>query len=109
MEVKGQTKIYRKDFDGRPAYSRRIASQEYKDGQKGEWINDYEVVQFPKNTDIADGSIVQAEGFEAVYKNRNGEIKRKLVVTKYTLLDVPEHIKQNEPLYQAVTDDDIPF
>lgn len=109
MEVKGQTKIYRKDFDGRPSYSRRISSQEYKDGQKGDWINDYEVVQFPKNTDLADGSIIQAEGFEAVYKTRSGEIKRKLVVTKYTVLDVPERSQKNEPKFQAVVDDDIPF
>lgn len=109
MEVKGQTKIYRKDFDGRPAYSRRIASQEYKDGQKGEWVSDYEAVQFPKDTNLIDGSIVQLEGFEAVYKNRNGEVKRKLVVTKYTLLDAPEHIKKNEPMYEAIRDDDIPF
>lgn len=83
MIVKGKTKIYRKDFNGRVAYSRSISSQEYKDGQKGDWIRAYEPVQFPKGVDIADGSMVEIEGFEAVFKNKDGEIRRKLVVQKY--------------------------
>ena len=83
MIVKGKTKIYRKEFNGRVAYSRSISSQEYKDGQKGDWIRAYEPVQFPKGVDIADGSMVEIEGFEAVFKNKDGEIRRKLVVQKY--------------------------
>ena len=109
MEVTGQTKVFRKDFNGRPAYSRRIASQEYKDGQKGEWVNKYEYLQFPKDTDIPDGSIVQLKGFEAVYKSKSGNVEKKVVVTDYKVLDAPDHIKQTEPMYQAITDDDIPF
>ena len=89
MLVHGQTKIYRKDFDGRPAYSRSVASQEYKDGQKGEWIRTYETVQMPRDTDIPDGSYIEVTaGLEAVYRSR-GEVKRKLVVTGYRLLDAP--------------------
>ena len=89
MNISGQTKIYRKDFNGRPAYSRRISSQEYKDGQKGEWLNLYENGQMPKGTNIADGSIIEVTaGFEAVFRSK-GELKRKLVVTGWRLLDAP--------------------
>ena len=55
MNVTGKTKIFRKDFDGHPAYSRAISSQEYKDGQKGKWIRTYESVQFPFGTQLEDG------------------------------------------------------
>lgn len=85
MKVIGKTKIHRKEFNGRVVYSRSISSQEYKDGQKGDWIRAYEPVQFPKGTDIADGAIVEVEGFEAVFKNKDGEIRRKLVVQKYNV------------------------
>lgn len=102
MNVKGKTKIYRKDFNGRPAYSRSIASQEFKDGQKGDWIRTYEPVQFPKGTDIADGSIVEVEGFEAVFKNK-GEIKRKLVVTKYQVE------QSDDGFFNDSFDEDMPF
>lgn len=102
MKVKGETKIYRKDFNGRPAYSRSIASQEYVDGQKGDWIRAYEPVQFPKGANIQDGTIVQVEGFEAVYKTKNGEIKRKLVVQKY-------QVKSDSAFFGEVADDDMPY
>lgn len=104
MDVTGKTKLYRKDFNGRPAYSRSIASQEYKDGQKGDWIRTYESVQMPKGADVADGSIVEIVGFEAVYKY-NGEVRRKLVVTKYKVLDAPE-----KPGFEEVEESEwIPF
>ncbi len=99
MNVKGKTKIYRKEFNGRAVYSRSIASQEYIDGQKGDWIRSYEPVQFPKGANIADGSMVSIEGFEAVFKNKDGEIKRKLVVQKYEVEDGKNIIE----------DDDMPF
>lgn len=101
MNVTGDTKIYRKDFDGRPSYSRCIASQEYKNGQKGDWIRTYEPVQFPKGTEIADRSVVRIKGFEAVYNSKEG-VKRKLVVQEYQVMDEPTGFAQ-------VREDDIPF
>lgn len=91
MNVQGDTKVYCKYFDGRPSYSRRISSQEYKDGQKGDWISAYEQMQFPKGAVIKDRSIVRIKGFEAVYKTKTGEVKRKLVVQEYKVLDAPRN------------------
>ena len=113
MEVKGKTKIYRKDFEGRPSYSRAISSQEYKDGQKGDWISAYESVQFPKGTDIPDRSIVEIIGFETVYNSKNG-IKRKLVVVNYSVLDSSdrrtiETENTEQGGFTKLADDDIPF
>lgn len=109
MNVTGRTRIFRRDFDGRPAYSRIIASQEYKDGQKGDWIRTYETVQMPRDTDIPDGSYIEVTaGFEAVYKSR-GEVKRKLVVTGYRVLDAPRQRQEEAELPQGFVDSDIPF
>lgn len=111
MDIRGKTKIYRKDFNGRPSYSRAISSQEYKDGQKGDWITDFEAVQFPKGTDIQDRSIVEISGFEAVYKSKNG-VKRKLVVSEYAVLDSSDRrtIETDEPSgFSALTEEEVPF
>lgn len=106
MNIKGKTKIFRKEFNGRPAYSRSIASQEYKDGHKGDWIRTYEAVQIPKGTDIPDGSIVELEGFEAVYKTKDGSVKRKLVVQKFNIIG-DNHADVDS--YGEVMDEDMPF
>ncbi len=85
MNVTGKTRLFRKDFHGKPAYSRRIASKEYKDGHTtDQWIGVYEPVQMPKDTDLPDKADINiTKAFEAVYKDHNGEIKRKLVVQEY--------------------------
>lgn len=109
MDVRGRTKIYRKDFDGKPSYSRAISSQEYKDGQKGDWITDFEAVQFPRGTDIPDRSIVEIRGFEAVYNSKNG-VKRKLVVTEYAVLDSSDtRTIETDDGFTELNDSDIPF
>lgn len=104
MNVKGKTKIFRREFNGRVAYSRSISSQEYKDGQKGDWIRAYEPVQFPKGADIADGTMVEVEGFEAVFKNKDGEIRRKLVVQNYKV----EGSNDIEPAFYG-SENDMPY
>ena len=106
MNVTGKTKIYRKDFDGRPAYSRQIATREFKDGQQTDnWIRTYESVKLPKDATLTDGSIIDVKrGFESVFKTSGGDIKRQLVVLDYTLEDVgdaPEGFNK--------VDDDLPF
>lgn len=111
MDIRGKTKIYRKDFNGRQSYSRAISSQEYKDGQKGDWITDFEAVQFPRGTDIPDRSIVEISGFEAVYNSKNG-VKRKLVVSEYSVLDSSDRrtIETDEPSgFSALTEEEVPF
>lgn len=110
MDVIGKTKIFRKDFDGRPAYSRGISSREYVNGQKGDWITVYEPVQFPKDTYIEDGSVVLVKGFEAVYKTKSGELKRKLVVKEFKVEEVPKNdnvMMQNN--FMAFSENEIPF
>ena len=103
MDVKGRTKIYRRDFDGKPSYSRAISSQEYKDGKKGDWITVYEPVQFPKGTNLKDRTIIEVtKAFEATYKSKDGN-KRKLVVQEYSVLDAPDEG------FSALNEADIPF
>ena len=107
MDVIGKTKIYRKDFDGRPAYSRAIASRKYENGQKGDWVKTYEPVQFPKDTHILDGTMVMIKGFESVYETKTGEVKRKLVVKEFSI--VPSEEESAEHGFSKLSNDDIPF
>ena len=109
MEVRGKTKIYRKDFDGHPAYSRRISSQKYENGQKGAWISDFENVQFPNGTQIADGTVVDiTKAFESSYENRAGEVKPLTVVQEYSIEEsLPA--RPTDEGFTALQNDDIPF
>ena len=118
MNVTGKTKIYRKDFDGHPAYSRAITSRKFVNGVKGDWNTPiYESVQFPTGTQIADGTIVEiTKAFESSYETRSGEVKRKLVVQEYTVGEIPLNTETHPVIddypqteYSALSDDDMPF
>lgn len=111
MDVTGKTKVYRRDFDGRPSYSRAISSREYKDGQQGDWMTVYEPMQMPRGTNIPDRSIIEiTKAFEAVYRSKDG-IKKKLVVQEFNVLDAgrEEPAEEAPEGYAALTDEDIPF
>lgn len=114
MDVTGKCRLFRKDFDGRAAYSRSISSKEFVDGQRTDnWINAYESVQMPKGTDLPDKTtIVVTKGFETVYKKRNGEIARRLVVQEYEI-ENQDLAYENQDMgfegFNAIQDDSIPF
>ena len=110
MEVTGRTKIYRKDFDGHPAYSRIISSRKYENGQKGDWNKPlYVTVKFPYGTQIADGTVVNiTKSFESSYENRAGEVKPMTVVQEFTI-EGTQTAQRAEDSYTALTNDDIPF
>lgn len=109
--VKGKTKIYRKDFNGKPVYSRKISSQKYENGQKGDWVSVYENVQLPKGADIADNTLIDFEGFEAVYEAKDGTAKRKLVVTDYRVAgdDMARPAAEENNSYNVMPEDVFPF
>lgn len=110
MEVRGKTKIYRKDFDGKPSYSRIIASRKYENGKKGDWNKPYYVkVKFPYGTQIADGTVVNiTEAFESSYENRAGEVKPLTVVQEYSIEEsLPA--RPTDEGFTALQNDDIPF
>ena len=104
MNVTGKTKIFRKDFDGRPAYSRAISSRKFENGKQGDWMKPvYESVQFPIGTQIEDGAMVNIKNaFEAVYETRSGEVKKKIIVQEY---EVEEPVQS----FTALSQEDIPF
>ena len=109
MNVTGKTKIFRKDFDGKPVYSRSVSSRKYENGKQGDWMKPvYEAVQFPKGTWLEDGCIVDIkDSFEGTYETRSGETKKKIIVKEYEV--VGEIADTPEEQYTALTKDDIPF
>lgn len=107
--VKGKTKIFRKDFNGRPVYSRGISSQKFEDGKKGDWMTIYENVQLPKGTVLEDKTVIEFEGFEAVYQGNDGTMKRKLVITDFNISGEDMARPSADAGFSALTDDDFPF
>lgn len=117
MNVTGETRIYRRDFEDangnkRPAYSRSIASKKYENGhQTDEWIREYENVQLPKGAELPDGAKIQVtKAFETVYQTKNG-VKRKLVIQEYKVNEEDVSQEPNEspvPDFQQI-DADVPF
>ena len=98
MNITGKTMIFRKDFDGRPSYSRSISSKDID----GNWISVFENVQMPKGTDLPNKTKIEViKGFEAVYEKRDGTKDRKIVVMVYKA-DLPTGFAQ-------VDDSEIPF
>ena len=98
MNITGKTMIFRKDFDGRPSYSRSISSKDID----GNWISVFENVQMPKGTDLPNKTKIDVtKGFEAVYEKRDGTKDRKIVVMEYET-DLPTG-------FSAVDDSEIPF
>ena len=70
----------------------------------------YESVQFPRGTQIADGTIVNVtKAFEGTYETRSGEVKRKLVVQEYEVEGEIAADKAHDSEFTALTNDDIPF
>ena len=111
MNVTGKTKIFRKDFDGKPAYSRAISSRKYENGKQGDWMKPvYEAVQFPKGTWLEDGCIVDIkQSFEGTYETRSGETKKKIIVQEYEVVSEIAAEKAHDSEFTALTNDDIPF
>lgn len=98
MNITGKTTLFRKDFDGKPVYSRSISSKDID----GNWISVFENVQMPKGTDLPNKTKIEVtNGFEAVYEKRDGTKDRKIVVMEYKA-DLPTGFAQ-------VDDSEIPF
>ena len=111
MKVTGETIIYRKEFNEKPAYSRRISSKKYENGkQLDEWIGTYESVQLPRGTELADKTKVNIkDSFESVFEKRDGTIMRKLVITKFDVVGSREEEDVNQDVNFQAIDENVPF
>lgn len=105
--VTGQITILRKDFDGKPVYSRRIAWHPYtkeKGTDTTKWVGVYESVLFYGQVDLLDKTRINVkDGYEGGYIDKQGKPQRRLVIREYEVVDVPE-LSQVEP-----EDDYLPF
>ena len=106
--VTGQITILRRDFEGRPAYSRRISWHPYANGavDTTKWVGVYEPVLFAGGApDLLDKTKINViDGYEGGYL-LNGEPRRRLVIKEYEVVDLLELDNR----YKALSEDDIPF
>lgn len=113
MDVKGRTKIYKKEWDDqRVSYSRMVAGHPYRDGKTdhGEWIRAYKEMQFPRGANIPNKAVVEYEGFEAVKERADRPNEIKEVVTKYKIIEPPVEAERpiDVPMFEQI-DGDLPY
>lgn len=109
MDILGKTKIYRKDFDGKPVYSTSIGRK----NQDGKYENMYVQVQLPKDVELQDKTDINiTKGFISWYPTKEGLPKIKFIVMEFETEDnyIQEEREaiQNESNYNF-PDDEMPF
>lgn len=109
MDILGKTKIYRKDFDGKPVYSTSI-SKKLLDGK---YESMYVQVQLPKDVELQDKTYINiTKGFISWYHTKDGLPKMKFIVMEFETEDnyIQEEREaiQNESNYNF-PDDEMPF
>ena len=108
MDILGKTKIYRKDFDGKPVYSTSIGRK----NQDGNYENMYVQVQLPKNVELQDKTNINiTKGFISWYPTKEGFPKIKFIIIEFETEDnyIQEEREaiQNENSYNF--SNDLPF
>lgn len=90
--VTGQITVLRKDFEGKPAYSRRISWHPYENGavNTSKWVGVYEPIIFAGGDPglLDKTKILIHEAYEGGYI-LNGEPKRRLIIKEYEVADAP--------------------
>lgn len=94
LKMNGTIKVYRKDYDGKASYYRKISWHPYKNGatDTSKWESVIQSVQFAgAKTDIPDGATVEVmNAFESGYTTKSGEKRSKLVITEFAVQDEPQ-------------------
>ena len=104
----GQTMIFANEYNGRTLYKTSIGKKD----KNGEWENASILVNFPKDTQIANKTTVDMkDAWLSFYygKDRDGNVSKipqwYIVCTEFEVLDAPEAVEG----FTAMTDDEIPF
>lgn len=101
MNINGKARIFKKELNGHTLYSTGISNKK----QDGTYEHMYVSVNFPKDIDISNNTDIDIkDGFISFYKNKNGFLQIKLVVTKFEYVN--EIDRQNDVTYD---DSDLPF
>lgn len=116
MEIKGETTLYRKDYDGRPVYSRMVSSKKFENGKTiDEWQNAFQRVQMPRGTDLPNKTKINIiSGKEVVYMDKNDRGQIKTLVFEFaevkkaedqTPTVEEENVSQDIPSFQEIAED----
>lgn len=107
MDILGKTKIYRKDFDGKPVYSTSIGRKK----EDGKYENMYIQVQLPKDIELQDKTDINiTKGFISWYSTKEGLPKIKFIVMEFEdekYIEEEREAIQNENSYNF--SDDLSF
>lgn len=102
MNILGQTRIFKKEINGRDVFSTSISNKK----EDGTYENMYVGVQFKKDEQPADSCNIDIKkGFLSFYLDKNSIEHIKFVVLEYEILEKEE----TEAEFQVSTDDELPF
>jgi len=112
IDVSGETKVFVKEFNGKPSYSTSIGKKK----QDGTWDNAYINLQFMKGIEIADGTKIDIQkGWLTFYINKENKPVWQIFVMEFESEDsndIPKGslLKGFEEVTSIEDDDDeIPF
>ena len=108
MLVTGNTRIFKKEINGKELYSTSISSK----NQNGDWDKMYLSVQLPRNVVLENGTDINiTKGFLSFYKTNEGLPKIKVVIQEFQTKDEIEERNaiQQEEFYQDNLSQDLPF
>lgn len=112
--VTGKARIYRKDFNGRAAYTTQLSKKD-KDGN---WTNGYIGIQFNKDVELPDKTDIElTNAWIDFYISKDNKTVTQIRCTQFECesQDIPQTPKSKKPPeipegFQALEDDDdIPF
>lgn len=97
----GQTMIFANEYNGRTLYKASIGKKD----KGGEWENASILVNFPKDTQIANKTVVDFKNAWLSFYFKDKIPQWYIVCTEFEVLDAPEAVEG----FTAITDDEIPF
>lgn len=107
MLVTGNTRIFKKEINGKELYSTTISNKNLE----GQWDKMYLSVQLPRNVVLEDNTDINiTKGFLSFYKTNEGLPKIKIVIQEF---QTKEEIEEREAIINEqnynINDDDLPF
>lgn len=104
MNILGQTRIFKKEINGRDVFSTSISNKK----EDGTYENMYVGVQFKKDEQPADSCNIDIKkGFISFYLDKNNTEHLKFIILEYELLE--QTGTETEVEFQVSKPDELPF
>ena len=107
MNIIGQCKIFKREYEGKEMYSTSLTNKNID----GTYENMYISAQLPKGTMLENNTKINVvKGFMSFYRNRNGLAMPKVVIQEFEVVKPLDNTpKYEETIGYYETSNDLPF